>query len=274
MAGKRRGGRGSSEALRRAQSEITALEAERIEEVVAFREVLGGTLTVRGARAWLRSRAVERGYVVELPRPLRLEPGDPGVSLDPARPEVQALIAALQRLRVFGWNAGQAVGFLLTGKPPELPEAEVAVEFRWDSVADAIILKIPRWTTVAEVVAAFRRARRLAGAEAPPGRGTFRARQLGAKALALAVFLAKTPDRPWKARLGTWNSEYPKWRYASVTRFATDAAVAYRRVTGRPWKQWRQRQAAQLAQAHPDRPAAEPTGRREAAGDPLGPSAR
>lgn len=236
---------GTADARHKALSRICAAEASRLPEVQEFRErFLGGRpLQPEEVPNWLRSRFEEgKGDPGPFAALTYLPPGARAVEAVPVRGEALRELKRLAGLLVrhYPWEEHQAVDFLLTGGIPEIPACRV--QTRHSSIGPSrITIEFDVNTPLEEVWELVKWARRQ-GAE-----GEFRRRRrvrpLSEHHCELAVFLAETPGLSWQERMERWNEgcdkDHPDWRYVDRRAFRRDAVEAYRRITGRTWRQAR-----------------------------------
>lgn len=267
MVNKRRKKTSGSEARLQALSEILAIEARRDPEVQRFRkEVLGGrVLSLEEAKRWIHAQAQEGASRLGLLLPLELQKekgkryipiGETGalfclkqvagrlaerVAYEINLPDGRTI---LRKTGLTGfWTEPEAVRFVLCDLPPRLSPVRCRITFTGLPETKRIRLDIDGDATPAEVLQAFRQARRITHFGESVARYR-RTRPLSEKALKLAVFLAETPELRWQERMDRWNTMYPKWRYVKVVHFLRDSAKAYHRVRGLKWKQREYRKAA------------------------------
>jgi len=244
--------RSTSEGKLRALAEILAIEARRDPEVRAFRaEVLGGrVLTPEEAKRWIHESVAEEGPPkpwLQLSLPKEFQMGTTYVLIGETGTASRLKAVAKRLVETGYWTEPQAVRFILCNLPPAMSSVKFTVNFSWHPDRNRIVLDIDRNATVAEVVQAFKRARRMT----PQGEFLARyrrSRPLSEKHLRLAVFLAQTPELTWENRMKRWNEmwgeTHPSWLYLDLREFRRDSVNAYQRVRGLKWKQRERRKAA------------------------------
>ena len=244
----------TSTAKLRALGTILAIEARRDPEVQAFRrEVLGGRVfTPEEAKRWLYERKAEEEQDPKpwrtLSLPKELQVGGTYVLKIAQGGALSRLKKAAEELVKTGyWTEPMAVRFLLCDLPPVISPVKFKVTYSWHPDRNRIVLDIDRNATVAEVVQAFKLARRMT----PTGELVARyrrSRPLSEKHLQLAVFLANTPELTWENRMQQWNKmweeTHPSRLYQDLREFRRDSVNAYQRVRGLKWKQRERRKAA------------------------------
>ncbi|MBC7294289.1 MAG: hypothetical protein H5T84_09370 [Thermoleophilia bacterium] len=268
-------GRPESHEMLVAQCEIQAIEASHKPEVCQFRAkyLAGRLLTLSEIGAWIQERAQEEGasYFVTLellpggeisfteqdwrsvlskkindtrlvetkrltlsyPVPDSPHPATVFIRSDGVLGRLKKIAIALTK--EYLWNEAEAVGFVLTGRPPVPSVGRVTFHYILPALTPArIVLDLAPQACVADVVKLFREARR----QTPYGKFV-RVRTPKAvteKGRALAVHLASTPSLSWQERLEAWNRRYPHWAYKHRTTLRRDALSAYQRIMGFPWK--------------------------------------
>ena len=124
--------------------------------------------------------------------------------------------------RLYGWQEGQATIFILTGRMPLITRCRTTTQVRSIQATARITLEIDPSLSPKEVGEAYQAARKKIQG---------RRRELSAKHITLAQFLAESPDgETHGARMKRWNRKYPKWKYTQVTNFGRDIKTAERRL--------------------------------------------
>jgi hypothetical protein len=148
--------------------------------------------------------------------------------------ELRELSEALAE--VYGWHAGQATTFVLTGLVPLLALVEVRFKQRPMQVASRIVVEADPALSPKEVAEAYRSVRQQVLGP--------RHRELTRKHLLLAYVAATKPaSMSWSQLMGEWNAQigqlHPEWRYDQVTNFARDGRRAIERVLNPDYQaQW------------------------------------
>ena len=148
------------------------------------------------------------------------------------RSEAVSVEGVLGRLRYlsetlaqrYGWQAGQATEFVLTGTTPLIAAFEVGVRFRLSNPAlSRVILTLDPTLSPREVAELYRQYRKqvLGG----------RHRSLSEKHITLVLFASSRPGgETYAETMKAWNQKYRKWRYARETNFGRDVQMARRRL--------------------------------------------
>ena len=212
----------------------------------------GRVFTPEEAKRWLYERKAEEEQDPKpwrtLSLPKELQVGGTYVLKIAQGGALSRLKKAAEELVKTGyWTEPMAVRFLLCDLPPVISPVKFKVTYSWHPDRNRIVLDIDRNATVAEVVQAFKLARRMT----PTGELVARyrrSRPLSEKHLQLAVFLANTPELTWENRMQQWNKmweeTHPSRLYQDLREFRRDSVNAYQRVRGLKWKQRERRKAA------------------------------
>ncbi|MFH1609575.1 MAG: hypothetical protein ABID40_02985 [Candidatus Bipolaricaulota bacterium] len=245
----------------RALAQIQAVEARQRADVVSFREgaLAGRLLSQEEVPAWLLERWQKDGAPtaflgLQLPPGVKLSMGEwwdsvRSLTLPPREPlgllfvREDGVLGRLKRIaeglvEAFAWGEGQAVGFVLTDTVPTISKNKVTTHYlALGGKPIRVVMELDPQTRVAEVATLFQEACRetLFGQV----RRFRRYKPISLRHGELAVFLAKTPGLSWQKRREAWNEQAPKesWRYYARFRFRSEAVAAYKRVTGKTWRQ-------------------------------------
>ena len=148
-----------------------------------------------------------------------------GGTLDRLRSIAQRLAGS------YGWHQIDALTFVLTGRPPEVPSIDCWVHERhWMPVSSRVLLSVDPMCTPEEVKNVYRRVR---------NQQFGRLRRLDQKHLELAVFAMSHPVTDWRGesvkeadewRL-RWNQQHRReWRYEHKSVFVRECNIAVDRL--------------------------------------------
>lgn len=240
-------------------SQILALEAARIEDVVRFRsQHLKGKLLEPGRVAnWVDARASKsktskapaRKGTRENSRQGRratewLQYYDPAsekiqsAEIHPGSPleDLKGIAVGLAELYQ-AWEEPHVVTFILDGQPPPIPLARIELKKNplWPAASRAVLVVDP--ITLPQLP--YRVLSEIKQEILPEG--SKRIKPLSEKHLALSIvgeIKRGDPARPWDELMSEWNKRHPDWAYRSssaVVQFSRDCRTGWSRVAGRAW---------------------------------------
>jgi len=142
----------------------------------------------------------------------------------PRRGVLQRLKRVSERLApIFGWDAAQALTFVLTGVPPLVEGVEVEMPRQGHAKFPLRIrLSVAAGTPPERVAAAYRRHRDYV---APKGD-----RALSERQFRLLVFALQNPEIKGMRLWVEWNNQHPSWAYAHYSSFSRAITDTRRRV--------------------------------------------